>query len=400
MRIVYKYGGSSVSDTDKILNIAKYLVDMKSKGNEIIVVVSAMGNTTDMLINLAKNISSNPNKRELDRLMSTGEQQTIALLSIAIHSLGYDAISLSGEQAGIKTSGNHTKNIISSIDANIIEKYLKDNKIVIVAGFQGINENGDVTTLGRGGSDTSAVALAAVLNAKCEIYTDVEGIYTIDPRIYNKAKKIDKISYEEMMVLSNLGAGVMETRSIELANKYGVEVYVAKTLSNIEGTLITYKENIMEKKIITGISVDKNVMMINIENIPTYAKNIYPIFKEFENKSINISLISQNDVTNENGSIAFVVSKNDKNVLDEAFVNIKNKMPMIQETITENIAMLSVVGIGMNSNVNIATRIFKILSKNNISFHQISTSEISISIVVNESLLEELACLLAEEFEI
>lgn len=400
MRIVYKYGGSSVSDTDKILNIAKYLVDMKSKGNEIIVVVSAMGKTTDMLINLAKNISDNPNKRELDRLMSTGEQQTIALLSIAIHSLGYDAISLSGEQAGIKTSGNHTKNIISSIDANIIEKYLKDNKIVIVAGFQGINENGDVTTLGRGGSDTSAVALAAVLNAKCEIYTDVEGIYTIDPRIYNKAKKIDKISYEEMMVLSNLGAGVMETRSIELANKYGVEVYVAKTLSNIEGTLITYKENIMEKKIITGISVDKNVMMINIENIPTYAKNIYPIFKEFENKSINISLISQNDVTNENGSIAFVVSKNDRNVLDEAFVNIKNKMPMIQETITENIAMLSVVGIGMNSNVNIATRIFKILSKNNISFHQISTSEISISIVVNESLLEELACLLAEEFEI
>lgn len=400
MRIVYKYGGSSVSDTDKILNIAKYLVDMKSKGNEIIVVVSAMGKTTDMLINLAKNISDNPNKRELDRLMSTGEQQTIALLSIAIHSLGYDAISLSGEQAGIKTSGNHTKNIISSIDANIIEKYLKDNKIVIVAGFQGINENGDVTTLGRGGSDTSAVALAAVLNAKCEIYTDVEGIYTIDPRIYNKAKKIDKISYEEMMVLSNLGAGVMETRSIELANKYGVEVYVAKTLSNIEGTLITYKENIMEKKIITGISVDKNVMMINIENIPTYAKNIYPIFKEFENKSINISLISQNDVTNENGSIAFVVSKNDRNVLDEAFVNIKNKIPMIQETITENIAMLSVVGIGMNSNVNIATRIFKILSKNNISFHQISTSEISISIVVNESLLEELACLLAEEFEI
>lgn len=400
MRIVYKYGGSSVSDTDKILNIAKYLVDMKSKGNEIIVVVSAMGKTTDMLINLAKNISDNPNKRELDRLMSTGEQQTIALLSIAIHSLGYDAISLSGEQAGIKTSGNHTKNIISSIDANIIEKYLKDNKIVIVAGFQGINENGDVTTLGRGGSDTSAVALAAVLNAKCEIYTDVEGIYTIDPRIYNKAKKIDKISYEEMMVLSNLGAGVMETRSIELANKYGVEVYVAKTLSNIEGTLITYKENIMEKKIITGISVDKNVMMINIENIPTYAKNIYPIFKEFENKSINISLISQNDVTNENGSIAFVVSKNDRNVLDEAFVNIKNKMPMIQETITENIAMLSVVGIGMNSNVNIATRIFKILSKNNISFHQISTSEISISIVVNESLLEELSCLLAEEFEI
>ena len=215
MIIVHKYGGSSVATTEKIINIAKYLGKVKDEKNDVVVVVSAMGKTTDKLIKLAHEITEDPDEREMDRLMSTGEQQTIALLSIALQSLGYDAISLTGRQAGIKTTGHHTKNRLEEIDGDKIKKHLKDGKIVIVAGFEGVNENGDVATLGRGGSDTSAVALAAALGGKCEIYTDVGGIYSIDPRIYPEAKKIPVISYDEMMELAFLGAGVMEPRAVE-----------------------------------------------------------------------------------------------------------------------------------------------------------------------------------------
>ena len=278
MIIVHKYGGSSVATTEKIVDIAKYLGSVKGSGNDVVVVVSAMGKTTDALIKLAHDITKDPSKREMDRLMSTGEQQTIALLSIALQSLGHDAISLTGVQAGIRTTGHHTKNTIESIDSDIIKKHLGEGKIVIVAGFQGVNEKGDVTTLGRGGSDTSAVALAAALGGKCEIYTDVDGIYSIDPRVYPDAKKMEMISYEEMMELAFLGAGVMEPRAVELGGKYGVEIYVGKSLGERNGTIITSKEKVMEKKLITGISINENILMVNIENIPTYAKNVYEIF--------------------------------------------------------------------------------------------------------------------------
>ena len=238
MIIVHKYGGSSVATTKKIVDIAKYLGSVKGAGNDVVVVVSAMGKTTDALIKLAHEITNDPSKREMDRLMSTGEQQTI---------------SLTGVQAGIKTIGQHTKNTIESIDSDIIKKHLSEGKIVIVAGFQGVNRNGDVTTLGRGGSDTSAVALAAALGGKCEIYTDVDGIYSIDPRIYPNAKKMERISYEEMMELAFLGAGVMEPRAVELGGKYGVEIYVGKSLGVKNGTIITKKEKVLDKKLIIGI---------------------------------------------------------------------------------------------------------------------------------------------------
>ncbi|CAM3535204.1 aspartate kinase [Pseudostreptobacillus hongkongensis] len=395
--VVHKYGGSSVATTEKIINIAKHLIEVKKTGKDLVVVVSAMGKTTDGLIKLANEITNNPNKRELDRLMSTGEQQTIALLSIALMELGQDAISLTGEQAGIKTLGLHTKNTIESINNEVIMQHLKENKIVIVAGFQGVNEKGDITTLGRGGSDTSAVALACSLGAECRIYTDVDGVYTIDPRIYTNSKKIDYISYEEMMELAYLGAGVMEPRAVELGFKYGTEIFVGRTLGNEDGTVITFKERIMEKKEIRGISVNKNTLMVTIDNIPTYAKNLYPIFKKASEYGITIDMISQNDVIAENGSIAFTTPRSDEQSLNKMIKELDENYNVI---INPNVVKVSLVGIGLATSYTTIAKVFEVLAKNNISFHQISTSEITISLVVEESIGNKVATLLAEKFEL
>ncbi|WP_156299296.1 aspartate kinase [Streptobacillus canis] len=395
--VVHKYGGSSVATTEKIMNIAKHLIEVKKSGKDLVVVVSAMGKTTDGLIKLAKEISNDPDKRELDRLMSTGEQQTIALLSIALIEMGQKAISLTGEQAGIKTLGLHTKNTIDSINNEIILKNLDEGKIVIIAGFQGINENGDITTLGRGGSDTSAVALACSLNAECRIYTDVDGIYTIDPRVYEKSKKIQYISYEEMMELAYLGAGVMEPRAVELGFKYGTEIYVGKTLGEDNGSIITFKEKIMEKKEIRGISINKNIVMVTIDGIPTYARNLYPIFKKASEYGVIIDMISQNDVIAEKGSIAFTSPRTDEESLRKMFKDLELNYDIL---INSNVVKVSLVGIGLATSINTISKIFEVLSENNISFHQISTSEITISIVVEESIAENVARLLAEKFDL
>ena len=400
MIIVHKYGGSSVATTEKILNVARYLGKVKDEGNEVVAVVSAMGKTTDTLIRLANEITENPDKREMDRLMSTGEQQTIALLSIALQSLGYPAISLTGRQAGIRTGGHHTKNRIEEIKGENIKKHLKEGKIVIIAGFQGVNEKGDVATLGRGGSDTSAVALAAALDAKCEIYTDVDGIYSVDPRVYPEARKLSVISYDEMMELAFLGAGVMEPRAVELGNKYGVEIYVGKSLGEKNGTIITSREKVMEEKIITGISVNENILMVNVEDIPTYAKNVYTIFEEAEKKGININMISQNDVSSEHGSFAFTTPKTDKASLEQVSEILEKKFDRISIIINPYVVKVSIVGIGLISNIGIAARIFKVLSENDISFHQVATSEISLSIIVDEVMGKKVAELLAKEFDL
>lgn len=241
MRVVLKYGGSSVATVEKIQKIAEYIVKLKEKYNEVVVVASAMGKTTDALIKMAKDTAGNPNQRELDSLLSTGEQQTVTLLSMAINSKGQKAVSLTGYQAGIRTEGVHTKSKIESIETEKIEKYLKEGNVVVVAGFQGINEEGDITTLGRGGSDTSAVALAAALKCECRIYTDVEGIYSVDPRVYPKAKFLDVISYEEMMEMAHLGAGVMETRAVELGKKFDIPIFVGKSLSETGGLTLWKK---------------------------------------------------------------------------------------------------------------------------------------------------------------
>ncbi|WP_304178628.1 aspartate kinase [Leptotrichia trevisanii] len=405
MIIVHKYGGTSVATTEKIMNIAKYLGSVKDSGNDVVVVVSAMGKTTDALIRLAHEITDKPDLREMDRLMSTGEQQTIALLSIALQTLGHEAISLTGAQAGIKTSGHYTKNRIEDINGKDIKEHLSKGKIVVVAGFQGVNEAGDVTTLGRGGSDTSAVALAAALGGRCEIYTDVDGIYTIDPRVYKKAKKLPVISYDEMMELAFLGAGVMEPRAVELGSKYGVEIYVGKSLGERNGTIITSvektKENKeMEQKVITGVSINENMVMINVEEIPTNAQNVYEIFEKAEANGINIDMISQNDVTSHHGSFAFTCPKTDIAALEKIGGEIESEFPQTSFIINPYVTKVSIVGIGLISNIGVAAKMFKILSENDISFHQVSTSEISISLVVDEVMGKRVAELFAKEFDL
>lgn len=397
--VVHKYGGSSVATTEKILDIAKSLKEIYDKKEQIVVVVSAMGKTTNKLISLAHEITSNPDKREMDRLMSTGENQTIALLSIALNSLGVPSVSYTGEQLEIKTKGVHMKNTIESINKDKILKALDENKVVIVAGFQGVNAIGDVTTLGRGGSDTTAVALSCVLKCKCEIYTDVDGIYRIDPRIYSDAKKIKNISYEEMMELAYLGAGVMEPRAIELGYKYGVPIYVGKTLGLKNGTNITKERNNMEDQEITGISVNSNTLMVTIDGIPTYAHNLEPIFQKASELGINIDIISHNDVISENGSIAFTTPRTDENLIKELFDSVKISADT-KILINKNVVKVSLVGIGMMTHGSVVAKIFNVLSENNLSFHQISTSEISISLIVDESISNQVASLLAKKFNI
>ena len=405
MIIVHKYGGTSVATTEKIMNIAKYLGSVKDAGNDVVVVVSAMGKTTDALIKLAREITDKPDSREMDRLMSTGEQQTIALLSIALQTLGYEAISLTGAQAGIKTSGHYMKNKIDGINGKEIKEHLSEGKIVVVAGFQGINEAGDVTTLGRGGSDTSAVALAAALGGRCEIYTDVDGIYTIDPRIYKKAKKLPVISYDEMMELAFLGAGVMEPRAVELGSKYGVEIYVGKSLGEKNGTIITSVEKVkenkeMEEKVITGVSINENMVMVNVEEITTNAQNIYEIFEKAEANGINIDMISQNDVTSHHGSFAFTCPKTDIAALEKIGKEIESHFPQTSFIINPYVTKVSIVGIGLISNIGVAAKMFKTLAENDISFHQISTSEISISLVVDEVMGKRIAEMFAKAFDL
>lgn len=396
MLIVQKYGGSSVATTEKIMAIANHLKKIKENGDDLVVVVSAMGKTTNSLIALSKEITENPDTRELDRLMSIGENQTIALLSIALNSIGVKAISFTGEQIELKTTGIHTKSRIKSVNSNKIKEYIEKGYIVVVAGFQGVNENQDITTLGRGGSDTSAVAIASSLGCVCEIYTDVDGIYSIDPRIYEKAKKIDEISYQEMMELAYLGAGVMEPRAIELGYKYKVPIYVGKSLGEKNGTLI--KERKMEEHKIKGISINENTLMVTIDNIPTYARNLEPIFKKAVELGINIDLISHNDVISENGSIAFTTPRTDEPLLNKLFESLK--LENVNVVLNKEVVRVSLVGIGIVTHIGVISRIFKVLSENNLSFHQISTSEISISLVVDEKNGKDIARLLASEFEL
>ncbi|MEW9097142.1 MAG: aspartate kinase [Clostridiaceae bacterium] len=398
--IVQKYGGSSVGTTDKIKTVAKRIVERKEKGDGVVVVVSAMGKTTDQLIGMAREISQNPNKRELDMLMSTGEQISIALLSMALQELGYPSISLTGFQAGITTEGAHTKNRIKDIHIENVKKHLEDGKVVIVAGFQGINENGDITTLGRGGSDTSAVALASKLNCTCEIYTDVDGIYNVDPRMYPNAKKLDTISYEEMMEMASLGAGVMEARAVEIACKYNIPIYVALNTGEKLGTYIKEYDETMEDKIITGLTASDDVLMVTINNVPYKAKNIATIFDRIANHNINIDMISQTAPLDGYVNLSFTTSKEDIYTIDEITKELKKEIRTIEVYKEENITKISVVGIGMMKQSGVAAKVFCIFSNNDIEFKQVTTSEISISYTINSKDKQKAVAALAKELNL
>jgi aspartate kinase len=400
MRVVQKYGGTSVGTIEKIKKIAQNLVEQRNQEKELIIVVSAMGKTTNTLLAKAVSITSNPNKRELDRLLSVGEQETIALLTMALNELGAEAISLTGYQAGIETTGIHTKSKIKSIDSKKLENYLTEGKIVIVAGFQGINKAGDITTLGRGGSDTSAVALAASLKCECEIYTDVDGIYGVDPRVYSKAKKIDEISYEEMMEMSSLGAGIMEVRAVELGKKYSVPIYVGRTLSDKRGTRIVEKNLDMEEKLITGLGITDNIILATLKSLENTPENISIIFEALGNANVNIDMISQTLVDNKELNLSFSCPYDEINLLDEALDNIKKVLGEV--TIEEHIhfTKISLVGIGMMSHPGVAGKVFKVFAREGIVFYQVTTSEISISYAIDPKDKDRAVQALAEEFNL
>ncbi len=387
---VQKFGGSSVGDAARIRRVAQLIVDAKRAGNHVISVVSARGDLTDELIVLSQQVSTTPPRREMDMLLSTGEQQSVALLAMAVDALGEEAISFAGAQIGIVTDSFHTKAKIKNIDPTRIIEALEAGKIAIVAGFQGVDENSNLTTLGRGGSDTTAVALAAVLNADvCEIYTDVDGIYTADPRIVADARKIERLSYDEMLELASLGAQVMQARSIEFAKKYDVAIHVRSSFNNTIGTYIVREAAEMEGIVVSGAAVSKDEAKIALRGVPDKPGIAASILGGFASHNINVDVIIQN--TSEAGlaDMSLTVSKADlpdaRSVAEALVVDLGAS----GFECDENIAKLSVVGIGMRSHTGVAERMFSALAEEGINIQMISTSEIKISVVVDEGLADK-----------
>lgn len=398
--IVQKYGGSSVETIEKINNIAERIIKRKSEGNDLVIVVSAMGKTTDHLIKMAHDISPDPDKRELDVLMSTGEQVSMSLLSIALNHLKAEAVSFTGQQVGIKTNGSHTKSKIADINEEKIREEHKKGKIVIVAGFQGVNEHNEITTLGRGGSDTTAVALAAKLGAQCEIYTDVDGIYTIDPRLYPRARKLDYISYEEMLEMASSGASVMHSRSIELAEKYKVPVHVALNTGDIPGTTIKELNNAMEHTAITGLAINNDEAIITLNGVPHDIKVVAEIFQSIANEDINIDMISQTFPVNKLVSISFTLPKTDLCRASIILDKFKEKIFTFSYEASDNITKLSVVGLGMNTQSGVAAKVFNLLAENDIPVSIVTTSEIKISYVINPDDQKKAIEAIAKEYDL
>lgn len=387
--IVMKFGGSSVADVPKIKNVANKVIAKKKAGYKVVVVVSAPGDTTDDLIKMAFDISKNPDLREMDMLMSTGEQISISLLSMAIKENGFPAISLTGGQVGIKTMGAHTKAKIKDISLDKVLEELKKDNIVIVAGFQGVDENQNITTLGRGGSDLTAVALAAVLKAnECEIYTDVKGIYTTDPRLVKDAVKIDRISYEEILEMASLGSQVMQARSIEVAKKYGVVIHVRSTFSEENGTLILEEEKEMEDVVVRGVAFDKNQVKVSIFHLLDEPGVASRVFETFANADINIDMIVQSTADNGKNNISFTIDKNELQRTLDVLGKLKEKIDFGKVLYDDNVAKVSIVGVGMKSHSGVASKMFKILADNKINIHLISTSEIKVSCVIDKDKLE------------
>ena len=395
--LVHKYGGTSVGTTERIKHIAKRVILEKEKGNDMVVVVSAMGKTTDHLVEMSKEIAINPNKREMDLILSTGEQVSIALLSMAFQEFGYDAIALTGFQAGIKTYGPHTKNKILDIDDEKIKNYLKEGKVVVVAGFQGVNENGDITTLGRGGSDTTAVAIAAKLGCPCHIYTDVDGIYSVDPRLYKEAKKLDVISYEEMMEMASLGAGVMEPRAIEIGCKYNIPIYVASSINDVGGTYIKEYDEKMEGNIVTGLSVCDDILMVTVSHILYNLDHVATLFEKLAIENVNVDMISQTAPVDGYINVSFTAPKDDLFIIEKVMRDLEGK---VEISIEDEITKISVVGIGMRNQSGVSGRLFRILADNEIFFRQVTTSEISISYTIDKKDKEKAVRALSNELNL
>ena len=399
--IVQKFGGSSVANLDRIKNVARRVAAYHKKDHSLVVVVSALGDTTDELLELADQITKNPSRRELDMLLSTGEQISVALLAMALHESGCDAISFTGAQVGIRTDSSYTRARIVDISTERLSDALKRKKIAIVAGFQGIDPNHEITTLGRGGSDLTAVALAKALKADaCEIYTDVDGIYTADPRLVKEAVKIDRISYEEMLELASSGAQVMQSRSIEVAGKFNIPIHVRSSFTENEGTWIVKEDKSMEDVLIRGVSSNKDEAKLTVSGVPNKPGVAASIFRTLAGQGINVDMIIQNIGDSSDTDISFTVPKSDA---DNAVLAIQKIAPRIGiKDISKDmdLSKVSVVGVGMRSHAGVAATMFEVLGKNGINIEMISTSEIKISCVVRRKDVEKAVKLLHREFKL
>ncbi|MDR3253711.1 MAG: aspartate kinase [Endomicrobium sp.] len=387
--VVMKFGGSSVADTDKIKLVAERIIVKKKDGNKIVVVVSAPGDTTDDLLTMADKITSNPPAREMDMLLATGEMISIALLSMAIDAMGEKVISMTGPQAGIFSDAVHTRARIKKINPQKIKKQISKNNIAVVAGFQALNPKGDITTLGRGGSDLTAVALAATLKADlCEIYSDVDGIYTADPRVVKDARKIAYISYDEMLEMAGSGAQVLQSRSVEIAKKFGVEIHSRNTFNENQGTIITSEEKIrrdkMETPLVSGITFDKDNVKFTIIDLPDIPGLAAKIFGRLAKIGINIDVIIQSAAVNKKIDISFTVSRQDMKRTRLEIDKISSELKAASVLCDDHIAKVSVIGIGMKSNPGVAAQMFEILHRKGVNIEVISTSEIKISCIIDE----------------
>lgn len=397
--VVQKFGGTSMGSIDRIKHVAKRILEERSKGNAVVAVVSAMSGETDRLITLVREITPEPDERDRDFVVSTGEQVSAGLLSIVLNSMGAPAVSLTGWQAGIKTDEAFTKARIVDIDAERIKLLLNSGKIVVITGFQGITERGDITTLGRGGSDTSAVALATALNAdRCDIYTDVDGVYTADPRIVPEARKLDVLSYEEMLELASLGAKVLQIRSVEFAMKYKVPLRVRSTFVEDEGTLIKEEVETMERAVVRGIAHNKNEARITVERVPDKPGIAARIFDALAEANIPVDMIVQNVSVDGFTDISFTIDKNDAAKAERITRGVAEEIGARNVIRDDKIAKVSVVGLGMRSHAGVAGKVFETLAKYGINIIMISTSEIKISCIVDEKFTELAVRVLHEAF--
>jgi aspartate kinase len=399
-RIVQKYGGTSVGDVDRIKNVAARIKAVRDLGNELVVVVSARAGVTNELIARAKAVCDNPSERELDQLLSIGEQETIALTAMALHGIGVNAVSYTGAQAGIFTDEVHTKAKIKTINAKPLEKDLAAGRVIIVAGFQGMNDDGQITTLGRGGSDLTAIALAAAIQAdKCEIYTDVDGVYTADPRVVKNARKLSEISYDEMLELASLGSKVMQSRSVEFAAKYNVVFEVRSSFNNNPGTIVKQEVVYMENVVVRGVAVDKDQAKVLVSNIIDKPGSAARVFNALAGAHVNVDMIVQNVGRQGIANLTFTVPQT------EAAKTLKALAPVLKEiggevAVHENIAKLSVVGVGMRTHSGVAAKLFQALADSQINLELISTSEIKISVVISRERADEAARVVHSAFEL
>jgi aspartate kinase len=400
--IVQKYGGTSVANIKRIKTVATRVVATVKEGNEVIVVVSAMAGETDKLVRLSQEITDTPDEREMDLLLSSGERVTSALTAMAIQSLGYKSMSFTGRQVGIITDSAHTKAMIERIEASRLKTALDEGKIPVVAGFQGIDEFSDVTTLGRGGSDITAVAIAAALNADlCEIYTDVEGVYTTDPNMVRGAKKIDKISYDEMLEMASLGAKVLHGRSVEFAKKYNVPLVVRSSFTNAPGTLVIKEDGVMEKIVVSGVASDKNQARITIMGVPDKPGIAATLFNTIAGANIVVDMIVQNISSDSLATdISFTVSKADSKKAFEITKDVSDKLRAKGVNMNSDVAKVSIVGVGMVSHFGVAAKMFETLAKEGINIMMISTSEIKVSCVIDVKHTETAVKVLHETFNL